>query len=187
MLDRIAHFRQLGTLNDGTRVLLRPLLKEDSDQLQALFKGISAEDRRFMRSDITDSNVVRAWIENLDYHRVLPLMAVVNDRLVGDASLHFRSGPYRHVAEVRIFLLQEYRHRGLGTLMLKTLIDIARKAGLQFIVAEIVADQTRVVEAFHNLGFERKVTLNDFFLTPDGEAHDVAMMVLSLKAKKDDF
>ncbi len=187
MLDHVAHFRQLGTLADGTRVLLRPLMREDRDALLALFKGVSPEDRHFMRSDVSDVGLVQSWVDNLSYSAVLPLMAVVNDRFVGDASLHFRSGPYRHVAEVRIFLLQEYRRRGLGTLMLKTLIDIARKAGVQFLVAEIAADQSRVIEAFHTMSFERKVLLPDFYLTPDGDAHDMALMVLSLKAKKEDF
>jgi L-amino acid N-acyltransferase YncA len=187
MLDHVAQFRQLGTLADGTRVLLRPLLKEDREELQAFFNSVSHEDLQYMRSDVTDMNVVQSWVEDLDYHQVLPLMAVVNNRFVGDCTLHFRGGAYRHVAEIRIFLLQEYRRRGLGTLMLKTMIDIARKAGIQFITAQVVADQSRVIEAFHNLGFERKATLNDFYLTPNGDAHDVSLMVLSLKAKKDDF
>jgi RimJ/RimL family protein N-acetyltransferase len=187
MLDNIAHFRQLGTLADGTRVLLRPLLKEDRKGLQDFFDNISREDLQFMRSDVTDKDMVDSWVDGLDYHKVLPLMAVVNDHFVGDSTLHFRGGPYRHVCEIRIFLLQEYRRRGLGTVMLKTLIDIARKAGIQFITAQVVADQTRVIEAFHNVGFERKTILEDFYLMPNGDAHDVAMMVLSLKAKRDDF
>jgi L-amino acid N-acyltransferase YncA len=187
MIDHIAHFRQLGTLADGTRVLLRPLLREDREELQTFFNNISPEDLQFMRSDVTDKSVVHSWVDDLDYHQILPLMAVVNDRFVGDATLHFRGGPYRHVAEIRIFLLQEYRRRGLGTLMLKTLIDIARKSGIQFITAQVVADQARVIDAFHSLGFERRVILEDFYLMPDGEAHDVAFMVLSLKSKREDF
>jgi acetyltransferase len=187
MIDRIAHFRQMGTLADGTRVLLRPLLHEDRDALQTFLSNISPQDQQFMRSDVTGNNAVRSWVDDLDYHQVLPLMAVVNDRFVGDSTLHFRGGPYRHLAEIRIFLLEEYRRRGLGTLMLKTMIDIARKAGIQFITAQVVADQTRTVAAFHGLGFERKVILEDFYLMPDGEAHDVAFMVLSLKAKREDF
>jgi L-amino acid N-acyltransferase YncA len=187
MLDHVAHFRQLGTLADGTRVLLRPLLEEDRDELQVFFNSVSHEDLQFMRSDVTDKDLVASWVDGLDYHQVLPLMAVVNSHFVGDATLHFRGGPYRHVAEVRIFLLEEYRRRGLGTLMLKTLIDVARKAGVQFITAQVVADQTRTIEAFHNLGFERKVVLPDFYLMPSGDAHDVVLMVLSLKARKEDF
>ncbi len=187
MLENIAHFRQVATLPDGTRVLLRPLLREDKEELWSLFQNVSAEDRRFMRSDVTSKDVVAGWVDNLDYKKVLPLVAVVNARIVGDATLHFRGGPYRHVADVRIFLNKEFRHRGLGTVMLKTLIDIARKAAIQFIVAEIVADQTRTIHAFQSLGFERVVTYPDFYLMPDGEAHDVAVLVLSLKAKREDF
>ena len=179
MLDRITQFRQLGTLNDGTRVLLRPLLREDRDELKVFFDSVSPEDLQFMRSDVTDKTLVQSWVDHL--------MAVVNDRFVGDATLHFHAGPSRHVAEIRIFLLLDYRRRGLGHLMLKTLIDIARKSGIQFITAQVVADQTRVIDAFQNVGFERKVILPDFYLTPGGDAHDVSFMVLSLKAKREDF
>jgi RimJ/RimL family protein N-acetyltransferase len=187
MLDNIAHFRQLGTLADGTRVLLRPLLREDREELRALFSSASPEDLQFMRSDVANRDTIDSWIDQLDYRQILPLMAVVNERFVGDATLHFRSGPFRHVAEIRIYLLQEYRRRGLGTLMLKTLIDIARKTGIQFIMAQVVADQTRAIEAFHSLGFERKVVLDDFYLMPNGDPHDIVFMVLSLRAKKEDF
>ena len=187
MLDHIAHFRQLATLPDGTRVLLRPLLPEDKEEFLAFFQTVSEEERHYMRSDVTNRDVVASWVDNLDYHKILPLLAIVNGRIVGDATLHFRAGPYRHVADLRIFLNKEFRHRGLGTCMLKTLIDIARKTAMQYIVAEIVADQTRVINAFLSLGFERRVTYPDFYLMPDGEAHDVTVLVLSLKAKREDF
>lgn len=187
MLEQIAHFRQLGTLNDGTRVLLRPLLPEDKDALLAFFTHSSEEDRKHMRTDVTDRALVGSWVDNINYHKVLPLVAVANGHIVGDCTLHFRGGPQRHVADVRIFLEREFRQRGLGTLMLKVLVDLARRIGLQFIEAEVMADQTRVIKAFESVGFEREVTYPDYYLMPDGEAHDVTVLILSLKPKKEDF
>jgi putative acetyltransferase len=187
MLDQIAKYRQIVTLADGTRVLFRPLTREDKHALIALFEPIGLDDIKLMRNDVRNRELVGAWAENVDYKTVLPLVAVVNDRLVGDATLHFRSGPGRHIAELRIFLSKEFRRRGLGTALLRSAIDVAKKMGLQQLVAEIVADQIKVINAFKQLGFEHRATYPDYFMMPDGETHDVAVLILCLAAKRDEF
>jgi len=187
MLDQINKFRQIITLADGTRVLLRPLTKDDKANLIALFEPTSDEDFKLMRNDVRNKELVGAWVDNLDYKRVLPIVAVVNERIVGDATLHFRAGPGRHLADVRIFLSKEFRKRGLGTAMLRTLIDIAKKLGLQQLVAEVVADQVKVITAFKDLGFEQRAIYPNYFMMPDGETHDVVVLILPLTKKRDEF
>ena len=101
-----------------------------------------------LRHDVTDPAVIQGWVENLDYARVLPLLAVINNQIVGNATLHRKGGPYRHIGEVRIYLAKDYRGRGLGTEMIKTLIDLARKEGLHQLRAEVFASQPKVIRAF---------------------------------------
>jgi RimJ/RimL family protein N-acetyltransferase len=187
MLDQINKFRQIVTLADGTRVLLRPLTKDDKAGLIALFEPISDEDFKLMRNNVRNLGLVASWVDNLDYRCVLPIVAVVNDRIVGDCTLHFRGGPGRHLADVRIFLSKEFRKRGLGTVMLRNIIDVAKKLGLQQLIAEIVADQVKVIAAFKELGFEQRAVYPDYFMMPDGETHDVAVLMLPLTSKKDVF
>jgi len=187
MLDQIVKYRQIVTLADGTRVLFRPLVKEDKAALVALFEPIGPDDYKLMRNDVRNRELVGAWAENIDYKHILPLVAVVSDRLVGDATLHFRSGPGRHIADVRIFLSKEFRRRGLGTAMLRALIDVARKCGIQQLVAEVVADQVKVISAFKALGFEQRATYPDYFMMPDGETHDVVILILPLGPKREEF
>jgi len=187
MLEQLGKYRQVVTLSDGTRVLLRPLVAEDKNALIALFEPIGPDDLRLMRNDVRDRDLVADWAEHVDYKKIVPLIAVVNDRIVGDATLHFRSGPSRHVADVRIFLSKEFRRRALGTAMLRAVIDVARKAGLQQLVAEIVADQVKVISAFQQLGFELRATYPDYFMMPDGETHDVAVLILRLTQKREEF
>jgi hypothetical protein len=43
-------YRQLLTLRDGARVLLRPLVPEDKQALLDLFSTVTPEERRFMRN-----------------------------------------------------------------------------------------------------------------------------------------
>ncbi|RME49353.1 MAG: GNAT family N-acetyltransferase [Caldilineae bacterium] len=187
MRDQLATYRNLLTLADGTRVLLRPLLTSDREALVNLFATASEEDRRYLNDDVTNRELVASWAENLDYNRVFPLVAVVHDRLVGDATLHFRKGPYRHQGELRIFLAREMRRRGLGTRMLQALMDVARSAGLHQLIANIVTDQGPVIKAFTELGFKQACTLPDAFMLPDGSTRDVAVMVLPLVEHRGEF
>jgi len=185
--EQLKKFRDIVTLKDGVSVLLRPMTPEDEEHLLELFSPVSEEDLRYLRDNVKDPQVVRSWCQNLDYSRVLPLLALVKDRVVGQASLHFRSGPKRHLGEVRIFLARDFRRRGLGSRMLSTLIELARRQGLHTLVAEIVADQSKVIKAFQNLCFVLRCTFEDYFMLPDGDTRDVAILIYCLRPKLDEF
>ena len=125
LADYLKSYRNLITLKDGARVLLRPLVPEDRKMLIDLFAAAAPDDTKYLRDPITDAEHVGGWVDDLDYSRVVPLVAMAQDRLVGDATLHFLRGPQRHMGELRIFLSKDYRRRGLGTHMLRTLIDLS--------------------------------------------------------------
>jgi RimJ/RimL family protein N-acetyltransferase len=187
MLEQISVFRHLGTLTDGTRVLLRPLTKEDHERLASFFALTSQDDIQYFRNNVSDPKVIQGWIDNLDYRKVLPIVALVNDRIVGQVTLHFGTGPFRHLAEVRIFLGKEYRQRGLGTITIRTLSDIGRKLGLQRLVVQTVADQTHVIKAFQSQGYTIEATLRDQFMLPDGETRDLVILIQQLTPKREQF
>lgn len=177
---RLATYRNIVTLRDGTRVLLRMLEPGDRDRLQAMFAETSDDDLKYMRDDVKDPALIQKWIDELDYNRVLPLVAVVNDEIVGDMTLHLGKGPHRHKAEVRVFLTKRYRYRGLGTAMLKLLIEIAKKLNLHLLTVEIVVERTSDIQAFQAFGFQLQAMLPSYFMMPDGETHDVALLTLLL-------
>jgi RimJ/RimL family protein N-acetyltransferase len=180
-------YRQIVTLHDGARVLLRPLAQDDRQALIDLYSPISAEDRRYTRHDVKDPEIVGKWVDELDYDKVLPLIAVIGNRIVGNATLHFFSGPSRHRAEVRIFLAKEIRRRGVGSRMLQALIDLAKRRNMYLVEAQILNDQASVIKAFQGLGFKLKCVLEDYFILPDGELRDIAHLILYLRDSGDEF
>jgi len=185
--DQLVRYRKVKTLADGSRLLLRPLQKEDKQALADLFRRASREDLEWFRSDAADPKVVETWVDHLDYRRVFPLVAFVGDQLVGDATLHFGEHYHSHMAWVRIFLDQAYRRRGIGTLMVQSLIEIARRVGLQQLYGEIVTPQQQLIKGFLDLGFRVEVTLRDYFITSTGETLDMAILVLRLIDNSGEF
>jgi RimJ/RimL family protein N-acetyltransferase len=152
-----------------------------------MFASVGDDDAEAMRDNVKDPAAIKKWIDELDYGRVIPLVAVVNDEIVGDATLHLGQGPYRHKGEVRIFLSKPYRQRGLGTAMLKAVIDIAKRLELHLLTVEVLANRTSIIRAFRGLGFQMQATLPDYFIMPDGETLDVVLMMLPLVRTVNEF
>ena len=185
--EQIKNFREMVTLKDGAYILLRPMIPDDEQRLMEFYSAVSDDDLRYFRHYVKDPTLIRDWCQHLDYSKVLPILALAKDRVVGSATLHFGEGPKRHIGEVRLFLSKDYRKRGLGTKILRVLIDLARKQGLCILMAEIVADETKVVKAFETLGFKTQANLDDYFMFPDGESRDVVLMTIPLRPKTDEF
>lgn len=180
-------YRQVFTLKDGARILIRPMTIDDRQSLLDLFLPISADDLRYMRHNVKDPQVISGWFDNINYEEVLPLVAVFGSRIVGEATLHFHPGPARHRAEVRIFLAKDFRRRGVGSRLIQGLIELAKRHNLYMIEVNIVSDQNHIIRAFQNAGFEPKCVYEDYFMLPDGDLRDVAHLILKLRASDETF
>jgi RimJ/RimL family protein N-acetyltransferase len=185
--DQLVHYRHLVTLPDGLRVLLRPLVPKDRDALVALFSNLPQEETVSFRNKVHQPGLVASWAENPQYEKVFPLVAVVAERIVGNCTLHLGSGYTRHIGEVRIFLAREYRRRGIGSAMIKSQLEIARKLGLHQVIAEVVESRPQVIHAFERLAFARQFAWKDLFMTPEGETLDMVVLVNYLKRPGETF
>lgn len=183
MVDHLANYRRIANLPDGTRVLLRPMLPGDRASLVEMFSQVARDDLRFLRQRVNDPAVVGQWFEHYDLRQVFPLLALVNDRVVGDATLHVGEGPYRHLAWMRLYVAPEFRQRGVARLMVESLTDIARKMGLQQILGEVTTNRVKVIKLLESLGFASMFRYPDHFMTDDGEVFDVDVLILPLVRK----
>lgn len=168
-------------LQTGLPVTIRPMVKEDADELYAFFARVPREDRLFLRDDVSRRDVIDAWAREVDYEKVLPLVAEVGGRIVGDATLHRRKGGWTsHVGKVRIVIDTDYRGKGLGTTLLEELIALAQKGGLELLIAEVMANQTAALAAFRNLGFEKEAVLYNHVKDQAGKEHNLVVMIKNL-------
>jgi RimJ/RimL family protein N-acetyltransferase len=181
MWEELERFRKVVTLESSERVLLRPLTRDDGPLLNDLFRNASDAEVAYFRNDVRDEELVNAWAKKLDLSRVFPMVAVAGERIVGDATLHLGQGVNRHIGWVRIYLDREWRRKGIGTELIKSLIEIGRRVALQQLVAEIVSSQLQAIKAFESLGFQREYVHTDFYLFRDNEAFDLVVYVRRLK------
>lgn len=168
-------------LRDGTKVTLRPMGKEDGEKLFNFFTQLPEEDRLYLREDVTRKEVIDAWIRDLNYDRVFPLLAEVKGRIVGDATLHRRRyGWARHLAKVRVVIAHDFQHKGLGTKMIQELIGIAANEGLTKLLVELMPNQTAALRAFQKIGFEKVATLPGLVKDTAGNLHDLVILTYDI-------
>lgn len=171
------------TLRDGARITLRPMAREDVDRLWAFFREIPAIDKMFFREDLDRREVVDRWAQQLDYDVTLPILALEGDRVVGDATLHRHATGWRQrVGMVRIQIVPDFRHRGLGTAMIRELRHVGEKAALAYLLAEVIEEQQAAIRAFETMGFERAAVYRNFVNDQKGGLHNLVVLLYPMSA-----
>jgi len=178
MADR---FPQEALLRDGRRVLLRLFSEHDSAALYEFFQRLPEDVRRFAWDRIDNRALVDSWGRELDYAKVLPILALDGNKIVADATLHRREGsPLRLVGRVKWLLDPAWRGVGLGTVLVNKFIDIARNNGLRHLTCMLISDlEADAVKTLRDLGFDG-YTIPGYGTDPDGNQHDMIKMVRKL-------
>ncbi len=183
-MKRIKQFREFVTLSNYKKVLIRPTIEKDLDLVFELFQRASDEDMIFLKDKVKNRETVERWYEEIDFSHVFPIVALYEDKIVGNTTLHFMTKSKRHMAEIRIFLDKDFRGIGLGSYLVQSQIKIAKELGLKYVIAEIVSEHYKLIKSFRKLGFSRKCDLEDYFLTENGKLYDVTIMMFDLQKKE---
>jgi GNAT superfamily N-acetyltransferase len=147
------------TLKDGTRVLIRPIHKEDAAIERAFLKRLSPESRRlrFLGQLGEPSDELIRNLTDIDYRRDMAFVALVHrdgeKREIGVA--RYSTSANGKNCECAVTVGDEWRNRGLGTLLMRHLIEVARSRGVRSMMSIDEADNTGMRDLAKFLGFRR--------------------------------
>src|SRR5678816_1540967 len=97
-------------LKDGSKSKLRPLRKDDQKAFHEFFLAVPESERMFIKHRVTDPEVIQDWCQNIDLGRNLPLLALIDGKIVGDVTLHQQLGGWkRHIGRVSVLVLPQFR------------------------------------------------------------------------------
>ena len=113
-------------LKDGSKCNLRPLRKDDEKNFHEFFLAVPEPERMFIKHRVTEPQTIRDWCQNIDLGRNLPLLALMDGKIVGDATLHQQLGGWkRHIGRVSVLVHPKYRGRGLARALVSEIVSIA--------------------------------------------------------------
>ena len=169
-------------LDDGFEFTLRPMAQSDEDKLYRFFVSLPESDRRYLRNETVDRVLIESWCRNLDYNKVLPILAENQDILIANGTLHRQThGWSKHIGEIRMTIASEYQKRGIGNILTKEITYLARKLGVERLMARVVTSRAYVINLFELNGFKQIATLKNFVKSVvDNSYKDIAILVKDL-------
>jgi RimJ/RimL family protein N-acetyltransferase len=187
--DKMTEMKELkkkGTLKDGSEILLRPMVKSDREALGNFFSCLPSSVLQYVRNDVTNPKVLDQWFSQLNYDRVFPLLAFKEDKVVANASLHRVSHGWRkHLGTIRIVVDPEFHGKGLGTLMINELVDLAMEFGLEKLMAEFPLRAHAALAMFKKAGFSPRGVIEGLMKGRHGEDLDIVIMVMDVAVYAD--
>jgi len=173
-------------LKDGSKCRLRPLCKKDKKSLHEFLVTVPELERMYIKDRVADRHAAREWCQKLDLGRNLPLLALMENKIVAMATLHQRLGGWkRHIGRINVLAHPKYRGRGLPRALVTEIVNLARHLGLEKVEAEFTGDQETAIKMFAMLGFSNLVRLEDYVKDMEGISHDYILMGLDLKTDEE--
>jgi acetyltransferase len=158
-------------MKDGTRITVRPIRPEDEPLMVGFHKLLSDQSvyQRFFRQLRLDTRVAHDRLVRIcfgDYSRDIALVAelaeegaaeskdvqaAVEPRIVAVGRLNRLHA--RNEAEVAVLIADGYQHRGLGTEILRRVVQVAREERMGRLSAEVLTTNIAMQRMFRRMGF----------------------------------
>lgn len=153
-------------LPDGRNFLLRPVRPEDEPAFHAAFAKLSTEEirMRFLHPIKGLTHATAARLTQIDYDRE---MALVLTRQAEDSSgeiygvVRLMADPDKERAEFAIIIGSPLIGMGIGSLMMRRMIDYARNQGIREIVGYVLRENRRMLKLAEVFGFIVTPAVND--------------------------
>jgi GNAT superfamily N-acetyltransferase len=149
-------YAEVHRLSDGTKVRLRLLRPADRDKLVAGFRRLSAQSRYrrfFSPMPKLSDRILRHLMQTDDWNH----LAIIAERAVEDADealgvaryIRLQNAP--ETAEASVAVIDEMQRKGLGRVLLTTLVEAARERDIHKFRASLLAENEAGKLLLHSL------------------------------------
>jgi len=145
-------------VRDGREIEIRALRPDDKDDMLAAVgrTGTQSLQRRFFVVKRGFSEKEIAFFMNIDFANHVALVALADEggrKVIIGGGRYIVTEPGK--AEIA-FVVIDYQGQGIGTLLMRHLAVIARKAGLKELIAEVLPENAAMRKVFSKFGFQAR-------------------------------
>jgi RimJ/RimL family protein N-acetyltransferase len=142
---------------DGREVILRTPRVEDLDDLMELINSLVDEKAEIARNERVTREEEAEWLpkmlSNLEKDELFFLVAEVGGKVVASSDIHILPRDERHVGVLGIVVKSGFRDLGIGTEMMKTLVEQAMNLSLKVLTLQAYATNERAIHVYGKVGF----------------------------------
>jgi RimJ/RimL family protein N-acetyltransferase len=142
---------------DGRKVILRTPRWDDLDDFLGVINSLVEEGADILRTERVsreeEIDFLSRVLSRLEKDEMFYLVAEVDGKVVAVSEINKRSGYEKHVGVIGIAIRGGFRDLGIGTEMMKTLVEQARKIGLKVLTLSAFATNKRAIHVYEKVGF----------------------------------
>ena len=156
----LATTRHHAVLGDGTPVLVRPLHPEDIELERSFIEALSPQSRRyrFLQAMRSPSDALLRQMMTINPATDAAFVAVLGEgdeaREIGVARFSASAGGQD--CEFAVTVADEWQNKGLGTLLMHRLMEVAKGRGIKSMQSSDAADNSIMREFARHLHFHHK-------------------------------
>ena len=170
------------TLKDGTKILIRKLHINDLDRLMKFYSSLPPEDRKYLRIDVTNKEVVKQRISLTETGNVFRLVALFEDEIIADGALELSGEEWRkHQGELRVIVARPFQQKGLGLILVREMYFLAIEKNVEQVVVKMMNPQIAAQRIFQKLGFREEIQIADYVRDQAGEKQNLIIMTCNIK------
>ena len=143
---------------DGRKVVIRLPRWEDLEGLMKYINSLVDEEVEIVLTKKVTREEEAEWLAkrlvSIDKGDVIHVVAEVNGEIVAGAEVGKQRHLMSHVGMLGIGVKSGFRGIGLGTAIMKTLIEESRKAGLKVLVLDVFETNNTAKELYKKMGFK---------------------------------
>jgi L-amino acid N-acyltransferase YncA len=164
-------------LKDGTEVTIKKLTLNGLDRLMEFYSELPQNDRKYFRVDVTKRDVVEQRIKQTRQGNFFRLVALQNDKIIADGNLELSVEAWRKdQGELRVIVAKNSQHKGLGTIMLRELYNLAAQNNVKTVIVKIMRPQKAARAICHKLGLLEETVIPDYVRDISGKKQDMIIM-----------
>ena len=143
-------------LRDGATVHVRPVRADDADAMRAFLESVSPDSIWFRFFGTPSLNWATEWSVQVDYSDRFGLIVET-----GDPSVIVAHAAYvrmdRQRVEVAFLVADAWQGRGISTILLAHLAEVAEQHGFSTLFAHVLPNNHRMIDVFRESGFPVKL------------------------------
>jgi acyl-CoA hydrolase/N-acetylglutamate synthase-like GNAT family acetyltransferase len=149
----------------GKPVIIRPAKPVDERRIQEHFYNLEKNDiiARFFHQKTTFINDEIGDVSQVDYIKDLTIVAVIGEfgfgKVVGVGE--YLLDPSNNMAEIAFSISQNFKHKGLGKILISKLCQAARKNGISGLFAYTSPENKAMIKLFKTLPYKTRSSFED--------------------------
>lgn len=145
------------SVKDGRKVVLRTPKWEDLGDLLELINSLVDEGAEISRDEKVSKEEEIDWLSRLlallERGKTFFLVAEVDGGVIASSDINRQIGYQKHVGVVGIVIKKGFRELGIGTAMMRALIEQAEKMGMKVLTLTAFASNKRAIHVYEKVGF----------------------------------